>query len=458
MHFRSAYETIMGVEPNKQDRRGHGGWDRLLEGPADGSLDPGGEWRDQLWLIASQQFQQAADLIDLPQSSRARLLEPRRMLTVNFPVELDNKTTKSFTGYRVQHTLTIGPTKGGLRYAPGVSLGECSALAMWMSWKCALLNLPFGGAKGGVRCDPNRLTVAELERLTRRFTAELAPIIGPNKDIPAPDMATGEREMSWIMDTVSQQAGYSVPEVVTGKPIALGGTAGRSEATGLGVIYVLEETLKDLDKTLKNKRLVIQGFGKVGATAAREAALRGAKVIAVSDVTAAVYNENGLDINQLDRWVQEKRFLRDYPGGEMFTEKADILELECDILIPAALERQITSENAAQIKAKIIVEAANGPTTPKADHILKEKDILIVPDILANAGGVCVSYFEWVQDVQKYSWTKDDVFSRLQKQLTEAHRQVVSKSKQLNTDWRTAASIVGIEHVAEAAKLRGIYP
>jgi glutamate dehydrogenase (NAD(P)+) len=442
----------------KQERRGHGGWDDLLYGPEDGSLSPGYEWHDQLWLIASKQFNQAADLINLSQSSRSRLLEPRRMLTVNFPVELDNKQTRTFTGYRVQHTLTIGPTKGGLRYAPGVSLGECSALSMWMSWKCALLSLPFGGAKGGIRCDPNRLSISELERLTRRFTAELAPIIGANKDIPAPDMATGEREMAWIMDTVSQQAGYPVPEIVTGKPIALGGTVGRSEATGLGVIFVLQDTLKHLNKDLKNQRIVIQGFGKVGAVAAQEAVSRGAKVIAVSDVTTALYNKDGLDIEDINKWLAKERFLRDYPRTEQLNEKADILTLDCDVLIPAALERQITVDNAQQIKASIIVEAANGPTTPEADQILKEKDILIVPDILANAGGVCVSYFEWVQAVQKYSWTKDDVFNRLQQQLNIAHQKVITKSQQLNTDWRTAASIVGIERVAQAAELRGVYP
>lgn len=439
------------------DRRGKGGWESILD--SEGGLAPGVEWQDELWAVAEEQFQNAADVLGLPEDSRTRLAIPRRALTVNFPVHMDDGSMDNFTGYRVQHTLTMGPTKGGLRFAPGVSMGECAALAMWMTWKCALLGLPFGGAKGGVRCDPNRLSLAERERLTRRFTAELLPVIGPDNDIPAPDMATGEQEMAWIMDTYSQQQGHSVPEIVTGKPLVLGGTAGRADSTGLGVIYTLQSALQHAGESLSGKSVVVQGFGKVGAVACLELARRGAKVIGVSDVSAAVYDPDGLDVVGMAAWAtQPDHFLRDYPDADKLDAKDDVLTMECDVLIPAALERQITEANAGKLRCEWVIEAANGPTTPEADRILHERGITLIPDILANAGGVTVSYFEWVQDQQKYSWTMDDVLGRLSDQMEVAWHNIVAASEQLQVDLRTAALAVAIRRVAEAAELRGVYP
>ena len=418
---------------------------------------PGGEWRSELYAIAVAQFTAAADLLGLESEIRARLLDPRRVLVVNFPVRRDSGEIENFTGYRVQHTLTMGPTKGGMRYAPGVSLGECAALAMWMTFKCALVELPFGGAKGGVRCDPNRLSDRELERITRRYTAELLPIIGPDRDIPAPDMATGEREMAWFMDTYSQQVGHTVPEVVTGKPVVLGGTAGRRTATGLGVVFCIEAVLEHLGEAIAGQRVVVQGFGNVGAVIARELHARGALIAGVSDVTAGVVAEGGLDVDALLEWVAANRFLRGFPGGREVS-RVGILETPCDLLVPAALEQQITDSNARDVDCRIVVEAANGPTTPEADAILAERGILLVPDVLANAGGVTVSYFEWVQDQQKIAWDADEVATRLRVQLRDAFARVIEFAARGDVDWRTAAQAVAIERVAEAARLRAVYP
>jgi glutamate dehydrogenase (NAD(P)+) len=383
------------------ERRGTGGWDDLLL--ADGELvGPGAEWRSELYEIAVEQFTLAADRLDLDQDLRTRLLEPRRALIVNFPVRMDSGPVRSFTGYRVQHTLTMGPTKGGIRYAPGVSLGECAALAMWMTFKCALLGLPFGGAKGGVRCDPNRLSIDEIERITRRYASELIPVIGPDRDIPAPDMATGEREMAWFMDTYSQQVGHPVPEIVTGKPLVLGGTVGRTAATGLGVVFCIEDTLERLE-------------------------------------------EGG------------PRFLRDWHGAD-HVGRTELLDTPCDILVPAAVERQIDAERARRLDCELIAEAANGPTTPEGDVVLAERGIHVIPDVLCNAGGVTVSYFEWVQDQQKFFWGADEVASRLRTQLNAALDRVLDASERLNVGWRTAALSVAIERVAEAARMRSIYP
>jgi len=443
-----------GREP--VERRGKGGWDGVLADEA-GLVAPGGEWRSQLWRTAQEQFERAADRLALDPELRTRLLEPRRSLTVNFPVRRDDGSVETFTGYRVQHTLTMGPTKGGLRYAPAVSLGECAALALWMTFKCALLELPFGGAKGGVRCDPNRLSTDELERITRRYASEIFPIIGPDRDIPAPDMATGEREMAWFMDTYSQQVGHPVPEIVTGKPLVLGGTAGRRFATGLGVVYCIESVLDHLGWGLAGQRVAVQGFGNVGAVVARELVDRGARVVAVSDVTGGVVDPEGLDLKALMEWVGEHRFLRDCPVGEPVSRTA-VLEVSCDILVPAALEHQITVANAGKLDCRLIVEAANGPVTPDADRVLAERGIRVVPDLLANAGGVTVSYFEWVQDQQKYSWTEQEIASRLQRQLRAGLRRMVDAAEELEVDWRAAAHCVGIRRVAEAARLRAIYP
>ena len=438
------------------DRRGGGGWEELAaEAPY--LVAPGAEWRSELYRVAVDQFTRAADLLDVEEEVRVRLLEPRRALVVNFPVRRDDGSVESFTGYRVQHTLTMGPMKGGMRYSPGVSLGECAALAMWMTFKCALLGLPFGGAKGGVRCDPNRLSEGELERVTRRYASEIFPVIGPDRDIPAPDMATGEREMAWFMDTYSQQVGHPVPEIVTGKPLVLGGTEGRDVATGLGVVFVLEDVLRGREQSLEGMRVVVQGLGNVGAVVARECAARGASVVGVSDISGGIAAADGLDLDDVFAHVARTGFLRDMPGVD-HVGRTDVVETPCDILVPAALEHQITAENADRLDCQLIVEAANGPTTPEADAILASRGIDVIPDVLANAGGVTVSYFEWVQDQQKYSWHGEEVVTRLRLQLSEALARVVDARTELATDWRTAAQSVAIERVAEASRLRTIYP
>jgi glutamate dehydrogenase (NAD(P)+) len=432
------------------------GWDEI--DLADRQLVKAGqEWHSELFRIASSQFLRCADVLDLDQESRERLLEPRRSLIVVFPVRMDDGSVRSFTGYRVQHTLTMGPTKGGIRYAPGVSMGECAALAMWMTWKCALLGLPYGGAKGGVRCEPNDLSANEIEHITRRYASELIPVIGPDRDIPAPDMATGEREMAWFYDTYSQAMGHSVPEIVTGKPAVLGGTEARRPATGLGVVYVTQAVLEHLDWELKGLRVVVQGFGNVGSVVAEELHHLGAKVVAVSDHTSGIVDPEGLDIPKVSEWVAENRFLDGCPLGEA-VGRVEVLETPCDVLIPAAIERQITGENAGNLDCKLIVEAANGPTTPEAERILDERGIRVVPDILANAGGVTVSYFEWVQDQQKYTWEVAQIKDRLRMQLRTATTKVADAATRLDVDWRTAAMTVAVKRVAEAAKLRAIYP
>jgi glutamate dehydrogenase (NAD(P)+) len=421
------------------------------------SVEPSLEWHSELFRIATSQFLRCADVLVLDQESRERLIEPRRSLIVVFPVRMDDGTVRSFTGYRVQHTLTMGPTKGGIRYAPGVSMGECAALAMWMTWKCALLNLPYGGAKGGVRCDTNELSDREIEAITRRYAAELIPVIGPDRDIPAPDMATGEREMAWFYDTYSQAMGHSVPEIVTGKPAVLGGTEARRPATGLGVVYVTQAVLERLDLDLRGQRFVVQGFGNVGAVAALELHRLGAKVIGVSDHTCGIVDENGVDVTAVADWMASARILEGCPLGRR-VGRAEVLETPCDVLIPAALERQITTENADNIDCKLIVEAANGPTTPEAERMLDERGIKIIPDILANAGGVTVSYFEWVQDQQKYTWEVAQIKDRLRMQLRAATNKVADAAELLDLDWRTAAMTVAVTRVAQAAKLRAIYP
>ena len=420
-------------------------------------VHPGAEWGDELYRIAAAQFEHTADVLELDPEFRTRLLEPRRSLVVNFPVRMDDGAVRSYTGYRVQHTLTMGPTKGGMRYTPGVSLGECAALAMWMTWKCALLGLPYGGAKGGVRCDPKTMSEDEIERMTRRYAAELLPIIGPDRDIPAPDMATGAREMAWFMDTYSQQVGHSVPEIVTGKPVSLGGTEVRRPATGLGVVYVLEAVLERLGWPLRDQRIVVQGFGNVGRIAARELYDAGARVVCVSDLSGGVADPDGLDIRAVEAWTDLHGTVASYPEGRE-VPRAEVVEVDCDVLIPAALERQITGENAGRLSCKLVVEGANGPTTPEAEAALATRGIRVVPDVLANAGGVTVSYFEWVQDIQRYSWDAIEQQERLRRQLRAAWARVEEAAARLDVDWRTAALSVAVERVAEAAKARGIYP
>jgi glutamate dehydrogenase (NAD(P)+) len=449
-------DGIVEASPGRSNRRGTGGWEDVLADEAH-LVAPGGEWRSELWRVAVEQFDRAADLLVLEPEMRSRLLEPRRALTVNFPVRRDNGEVEMFTGYRVQHTLTMGPTKGGVRYAPGVSMGECAALAMWMTLKCQLVGLPFGGAKGGVRCDPNRLSQPELERLTRRYASEIFPIIGPNRDIPAPDMATGEQEMAWFMDTYSQHVGYPVPEIVTGKPLLLGGIVGRQSATGLGAVYCIESVLERIGWELSGLRVVIQGFGNVGAVMARELAERGAVLVGISDVTGGIAAPDGLDFDALMTWVGEHRFLRGFPGGDQ-VPRDGVLLIPCDILVPAALEHQITAENASDLDCRLVVEAANGPTTPQADRILADRGIRVVPDVIANAGGVTASYFEWAQDQQKYLWDADEVAVRLRKQLHAGIERVFASADRFDIDWRTAAQTVAIERFAAAARLRAIYP
>ena len=417
----------------------------------------GAEWTTDLYRIAAEQFERTAEVLDLDHDTRARLLEPRRTLTVNFPVRMDDGSVRSFTGYRVQHTLHMGPTKGGMRYAPNVSMGECAALAMWMTWKCALLELPYGGAKGGVRCTPKELSLGEVERVTRRYATELLPIIGPDRDIPAPDMATGEREMAWFMDTYSQQMGHAVPEIVTGKPPVLGGTEARRPATGLGVVYVTEGVLERLGWPVRDQRFVVQGFGNVGRIAAREIHDLGAKVVGLSDASGGITDPAGLDVPAVEAWVDEHGLIDGFPGATGIGRSA-VLEVDCDVLIPAALEQQITEENADRLRCRLVVEAANGPTTPEAEALLAARGIHVVPDVLANAGGVCVSYFEWVQDIQRYSWDCIELQERLRRQLRAALAKVWEASERLDVSWRTAALSVAVTRVAEAARLRGVYP
>ena len=417
----------------------------------------GEEWNSELHRIATDQFEAAADLLELDEESRTRLREPRRSLVVNFPVRMDDGSVRNFTGYRVQHTLTMGPTKGGIRFAPGVSQGECAALAAWMTWKCALTGVPYGGAKGGVRCDPHALSVPELERITRRYATELIPVIGADRDIPAPDMGTTEREMAWFYDTYSQLMGHAVPEIVTGKPPVLGGTPARRPATGLGVVYVTEAVCAHLGRALAGQRVVVQGLGNVGAVVAAELAARGARVVAVGDHTGAVRDDRGLDVGAIGAWVATHRALDGCPHGEPIEREA-VLEVPCDILVPAALERQITEVNAHELACQIVVEAANGPTTPEAEAILAQRGILLVPDVLANAGGVIVSYFEWAQAQQKAVWAADELQSRLRDLLHAAFARVVQASERHEVGWRTAALSVAVGRVAEAARLRAIYP
>jgi glutamate dehydrogenase (NAD(P)+) len=357
----------------------------------------------------------------------------------------------------VQHLLTMGPTKGGLRYDEEVDLGEVSALAMWMSWKCAIMNLPFGGAKGGVRIDPRSLTPAELQRITRRYTSEIIEMIGPDRDIPAPDLGTNEQVMSWVMDTYSQHLGHTVPGVVTGKPIELGGSYGRKEATGRGVVSCTVDACRHLGFPVEGARVVVQGYGAVGATAARLIATLGARVVAVSDVKSGIHDEKGIDLDRLDAWLRDNTYVEGFPGCESVSN-VDLLELPCDILIPAAIQNQITEKNAERLRCRLIVEGANGPTTLEADEILGKRGIFVVPDILANAGGVTVSYFEWVQGLQHFLWTEEEVNNRLIALMQQAFREVLAVAQAQGTDLRTAALMRGIGRITEAKRRRGIFP
>jgi glutamate dehydrogenase (NAD(P)+) len=407
--------------------------------------------------MARSQFYRAADRLGLHPDECTRLTEPRRSLVVNLPIRMDSGELVNFVGYRVQHILTMGPTKGGIRYTPDLSLGQCAALAMWMTWKCALLGLPYGGAKGGVRCDPNLLSAGELERITRRFAAEIDPIVGPDKDIPAPDMGTGEREMAWFYDTYSQAAGQSVPASVTGKPIALGGIPGRSRATGLGIVFTLEAAFEREGSPLAEQRFAIQGFGNVGSVVAAELHARGAPIVGLSDVGGAIANPAGIDIDAVHDWSRDHGSVADFPEA-VAIPRDSLLELPCDVLVAAAMEHQITEVNASQLRCRMVAEGANGPTTPGADEILADRGILVLPDILTSGGGVTGSYFEWVQGHQRYKWGETEVRERLRSQMRLALDEVLSTSEKLGTDLRTGALSVAVRRVAEAARLRAVYP
>jgi glutamate dehydrogenase (NAD(P)+) len=414
-------------------------------------------WDSDLYRTALDQFERAADALALGEELRERLRHPRRSLTVNFPVRMDDGSVSNFTGFRVQHTLTMGPTKGGMRYTPDLGLGECAALAMWMTWKCALLGLPYGGAKGGVRCDPGALSEDELERLTRRYAAELIPLVGPDSDIPAPDLATGEREMAWFMDTYSQQVGHSVPGVVTGKPEVLDGIPLRREATGRGVAHVAALMIEGLERPFAAQRFAIQGFGNVGATVARDVQARGAAVVAACDVNAGVADPAGLDVAEMVAWVDASGSLAGYPGAE-HVAPADVLAADCDVLVPAATECQLTLDNADRVRCALVVEGANGPTTPEAEAALLDRGVTVVPDVLANAGGVAISYLEWVQGLQRITWAPERLERELRQQLDRAFGLVIERAAALGADLRTAALAAALERVATAAALRGVYP
>jgi len=414
------------------------------------------EWHSATSDMAIQQFDIAADRLGVDPNVARRLRRPDRALIVSVPTRMDDGGVKVFTGYRVQHNDVLGPFKGGIRYHPAVNLGEVAALAMWMTWKCSLVGLPLGGAKGGIACDPAELSRHELQSMTRRFTAEIINVIGPEVDVPAPDMGTGEQVMAWIMDTYSQHKGHAVPEIVTGKPVAIGGTLGRREATGRGVVYMILEAAKHLNIDLTRCTAVVQGFGNVGSVAVKELANIGVKVIGVSDRTGGFVDEKGLPVEKLLELADKNHSLEGCPYGDKISNE-ELLELKCDVLVPAALEMQITKANAAKIHCRILAEGANGPTTPDADAILRENGIFLIPDILANAGGVVVSYFEWVQDLQNFFWNEVEVNNKLREILVKSFHEVLGMSEKHGVDMRLAALMIGIDRVTRAMLWRGLY-
>jgi glutamate dehydrogenase (NAD(P)+) len=414
------------------------------------------EWRSATSEMAIQQFDVAATKLGIDPNLAARLRRPDRAMIVSVPTRMDDGRVHVFTGYRVQHNDVLGPFKGGIRYHPAVNLGEVSALAMWMTWKCSLVGLPLGGAKGGIACDPAELSRSELQSMTRRFTAELLNFIGPEVDIPAPDMGTNEQVMAWIMDTYSQHKGHAVPEIVTGKPVAIGGTLGRREATGRGVVYMIIEAAKHLAIDLSQCTAVVQGFGNVGSIAVKELANIGVKVIGVSDRTGGFVDVNGLPVDKLLEVADKNHSLEGCPYGDKISN-TEVLELKCDVLVPAAMEMQINASNAPRVQCRILAEGANGPTTPEADAIIRDKGIFLIPDILANAGGVVVSYFEWVQDLQNFFWNEDEVNKKLRDVLIKAFHEVLAMSRKHNVDMRQAALMIGIERVSRAMLWRGLY-
>jgi glutamate dehydrogenase (NAD(P)+) len=408
--------------------------------------------------MACRQFDLVADHLQIPPDERDRLKYPKRSMTVALPIHLDDGSVRVFTGHRVQHFLTLGPTKGGLRFHPDVALGEVAALAMWMSWKCALAGLPYGGAKGGIACDPGKMSKGELERLTRRYTQEMIPFIGPQVDVMAPDLGTNEQIMAWMMDTYSVHTGYTVPSIVTGKPVGLGGSLGRREATGRGVAYLVNRATDTLGLEMGKCTAVVQGFGNVGSVTALSLARYGAKVTAVSDAFGGVHNSKGLDLVALEKFVAENKTVVGFPEAEPISNE-QLLVLPCDILVPAAMERQITEANAGKIQCRILAEAANGPTTPAADAIIEQRpEIFVIPDVLCNAGGVIVSYFEWVQDLQSFFWSETEIVDKLFRLLENSFTQITGISRNQKIPMRLAALSVGVKRVQEAKRMRGLFP
>jgi glutamate dehydrogenase (NAD(P)+) len=416
------------------------------------------EWDAPMYRLAVAQLDRTAALMGLDDNIWQRLRTPQRALVVSFPFRRDNyEKVDTVFGYRVQHLMTMGPTKGGVRYDQDVNLGEVTALAMWMSWKCALMNLPFGGAKGALRLDPNQLSRAELQRVTRRYTSEIIDVIGPDRDIAAPDLGTDPQVMAWMMDTYSQQKGYTVPGVVTGKPVEIGGSLGRTEATGRGVVTCIVEVCRHLGIPVEGARIAVQGFGEVGRVTAKLAAALGARVVAVSDLRSGIYNAGGLDLKQLDGWVAENDFVGGFGQAESVTN-AELLTLPCEVLVPAAVQNQITEENADDLQCRIMVEGANGPTSIGADEMLRERGVFVVPDILANAGGATVSYFEWVQGLQHFFWSEEEVNSKLITLMRRAFTEVLAMADEKQVDLRTAALWTAIARVREAKRRRGVFP
>ncbi len=410
-----------------------------------------------IFRMACQQFDAVADHLEIPNAERERTKLPKRLITVAVPVKMDSGMVRVYWGHRVQHHLTLGPTKGGLRYDPNVDLGEVAALAMWMSWKCALAGLPYGGAKGGIACNPRELSARELEAITRRYTSEMIPFIGPQIDVMAPDMGTNEQTMAWMMDVYSMHIGAATPSIVTGKPVGIGGSLGRKEATGRGVAYLVNRAI-DILKMPAGSRVILQGFGNVGSHAAYTLAKSGARVVGISDFAGGVYNPRGIDLEAVQRHLSGHRTLEDFTGGEHLGN-AELLLQECEVLIPAATERVITAENAGKIRCRVLAEAANGPTTPEADVILRQRpEIFVIPDILCNAGGVIVSYFEWVQDLQNFFWNETEIFDKLYRVLEQSFTQVLREAREKKIDHRTAALAIGIQKVVEAKRIRGIFP
>ncbi len=414
--------------------------------------------KNSMFAMASTQFDQVADFLELNDELRERCKWPKRLITVTVPVRHDDGSTRVYFGHRVQHHLTRGPVKGGLRYSPDVDLGEVAALAMWMNWKCALMNLPFGGGKGGINCDPRTLSIAELERITRRFTMEMIPFIGENIDVMAPDMGTNEQTMAWMLDTYSTHAGHLVPGIVTGKPLNLQGSAGRTRATGHGVAFLASRALDKLGVPIRQASAIVQGFGNVGLHTALTLASYGVKVRGVADITGAVWNEAGLDLTKLANYVRTTGGVEDFDGGDRI-DAEEMLWQECDILAPAAAGQVITRDNALKLRCKVLAEGANGPTTPEADAILAERgDVFIIPDVLCNAGGVTVSYFEWVQNLQRYQWTEREVISRLETQLETAFARVLQFADRFKLTVRTAAQALAVKTVSDVKAQRGLFP